>query len=418
MNNKLSEFKKYEKAGVIYVMERAIEHGFEYDDPKWLNLGQGAAEAGDIKGALDRITKININSNQHGYAPMAGLKELRENVAVMYNDLFRTDKKSKYSYKNINIAGGGRMVISRIVASMENINIGYFVPDYASYEGILSSFNNVKPVPIFLDPSNLFKYDHEKIKKEIKQKKIEALLLSNPSNPTGNVIAGDDLKKLVQLAKKEKIYLIIDEFYFNFIYDEKFKLVSAAEFIKDTENDFVIIISGLSKAWRYSGWRVCWAIGPKEIMELVANVGSFLDGGANNPLQKASVKLVTTKNILKESRSLQKHFKKKRDYMIKRLESMGFVIGSKPDGAFYLWVNVKNLPKGINEGTKLFEELLKEQVIIVPGKFFDLNPYKRRKKLNFKDYVRFSYGPEMSVLKRGLDKIEKVINKFKKANAN
>lgn len=415
MNNSLLGFKEYEKAGVIYVMERAAEYGFDYKNRTWLNLGQGAAEVGHIKGAIDRVTQIDVDGNQHGYAPVSGLKELRENVATIYNDLFRKDKHSRYSYENVNIAGGGRMVISRIIASMGKINIGYFVPDYASYEGILSSFNNVKPTPIFLDSDSLFKYDHEKLKKEIKQKKLKALILSNPSNPTGNVILGDDLKKLISLARREKIYLIVDEFYFNFIYEEKFKLVSATEFVEDTENDFVIVISGLSKAWRYSGWRVCWAVGPKKIMDLVANVGSFLDGGANNPLQKVAIKLVTTKNILKESHSIQKHFKAKRDYMLSRLEAMGFVSNSEPGGAFYLWMNIKNLPEGINEGTKLFEELLKEKVIIVPGKFFDLNPHKRRKKSNFRHHVRFSYGPKMEVLEKGLDRVEKVVKKFKKA---
>ena len=117
MDNSLLGFKKYEKAGIIYVMERAFEHGFKYGGKEWSNLGQGAVEAGNIKGNIDRVTKIDIDDNQHGYAPTAGLKELRENVAVMYNELFRKNKKSKYSYENVNIAGGGRMVISRVIAA-------------------------------------------------------------------------------------------------------------------------------------------------------------------------------------------------------------------------------------------------------------------------------------------------------------
>ncbi|MCK5084661.1 MAG: aminotransferase class I/II-fold pyridoxal phosphate-dependent enzyme, partial [Candidatus Pacebacteria bacterium] len=202
-------------------------------------------------------------------------------------------------------------------------------------------------------------------------------------------------------------------FYFNFIYNDKFKLVSSSEFIEDVENDPIIIISGLSKAWRYSGWRVCWALGPKEVMESVTAVGSFLDGGANNPLQRAAIKLVNEKNILEESRIIQKVFRQKRDYMIRRLELMNIMISSKPEGAFYIWVNLENLPTEVNSGLKFFERMLKEKVVVVPGKFFDLDPHKSRKKKNFEKYVRFSYGPKIEILKRGLDRIENVLNKCK-----
>ena len=413
MKKESSVFKKLEKSGGAFVMEQAVEFGFEYDDSRWTNLGQGSAEADALEEAPPRISTISMNDKQHGYAPTEGLQELRENVASAYNNIFRSAKKSGYTYKNVSVAGGGRTVISRVVGSMRDIKIGYFVPDYSAYEEILNCFKNVEAVPIFLDPKHKFECDLKKLKQTIKQENMKALLLSNPSNPTGNVIKGDNLKELVEMAKKEKFYLIIDEFYFNFIYSDKFKLVSSSEFIEDVENDPVIIISGLSKAWRYSGWRVCWALGPKEIMESVTAVGSFLDGGANNPLQRAAIKLVNEKNILEESRAIQKVFRKKRDYMIKRLELMNIVISSKPEGAFYIWANLENLPREVNSGLKFFERMLKEKVVVMPGKFFDLDPHKSRKNRNFKKYVRFSYGPKIEILKRGLDKIENALNKYR-----
>lgn len=410
----IAGFKKYEKSGVVYTTERAMKCGFYYGNKDWANLGQGAAEAGKIKGSLPRVNSIKINTEQHGYAPVGGLKELRENIASMYNDLFRKNQKSKYTYKNVDIAGGGRMAISRIIAAMRNINVCYFVPDYTSYEGILSGFNNVNPIPIFLSSKNGFQYDYKELKQKIRRENIKALILSNPSNPTGVVIQGENLKKLVELARKEKFYLIIDEFYFNYIYNERFKLVSSAEFINDIENNRVIIISGLSKSWRYSGWRVCWAVGPQKIMEFSNVVGSFLDGGANNPLQKATIKLISAEKILKESKAIQKLFREKRDYLAKRFKKIGFIFASEPDGAFYCWLNVKNLPKEINNGIKFFERMLKEKVIVVPGKFFDLNPHKKRKGENFTNYIRCGYGPKMEVLKTGMDRIERVVMSYKK----
>lgn len=214
------------------------------------------------------------------------------------------------------------------------------------------------------------------------------------------------------MARKYNFYLIIDEFYFNYIYEKKFRLISSSEFINKVNTDPVIIISGLSKAWRYSGWRICWAIGPKQIMDSVSSVGSFLDGGANNPLQKEAIKLISKKNIIKESKAIQKTFKKKRDYMLTRLKSMGFIIENNPEGSFYIWANVQNLPEPLNFSINFFEECLKENVISVPGKFFDLNPYKARKHINFRRYIRFSFGPDMTTLKNGLDSIERTIKKY------
>lgn len=402
-------FKDCKKTGVIYVSEVAAKRGFRYDNSDWFNLGQGAAEAGEIQAAPARVKNFSISTNGQGYAPVGGIPELRTNISKMYNDLFRKGKKSKYSLSNINVSGGGRVVISRIIAAMGQIRVGYFSPDYTSYEGVLSGFNNVKPVAMVLEEKDNFKIDIEKVKTWVRYKKIKAILLSNPANPTGNIICGEELRELVDFAREEKVYLIIDEFYFNFLYECKEKLVSTAKYIQDVENDPVIIVCGLSKAWRYSGWRICWSVGPSEIMDKIVSTGSYLDGGASNPLQLATLPLVTSNNILKESLAIQELFIEKRDYMVRRLDAMGVKIMKPPASTFYVWGSLENLSESINDGMKFFEEAVKENVIVVPGKFFDINPYGKRKKGNFNNYVRFSFGPEMAILQEGLDRLEKVI---------
>lgn len=405
-------FKHFEKAGIIYVMEQAAKQGFTYDNSEWCNLGQGAAEAGEIEGNLARISELRIGELEQGYAPVAGRKKLRENIAGMYNDIFRSKLENKYAFNNIAVAGGGRTAISRVVSCLQNIKIGYFVPDYSSYEGILAGFNNVEACPIFLRAEDNYKIDVELIKSEIEKQKLGAIIFSNPSNPTGNILMGEDLKNLLDFARQKGILLIIDEFYFNYIYEADRSFVSASEYIEDVDNDNVIIISGLSKSWRYSGFRICWTVGSKDLTENIAAAGSFLDGGANNPLQKASETIISREAIEQETKAIQTTFKPKRDFMIASLEKLGFKIVGEARGAFYVWASVENLTERINTGDKFFEACLQEKVIVVPGKFFDLNPGKFRTEKRFEGLVRFSYGPKMDTIEKGMEAIKGLISKM------
>ncbi|KAG5999356.1 hypothetical protein E4U43_002112 [Claviceps pusilla] len=114
---------------------------------------------------------------------------------------------------------------------------------------------------------------------------------------------------------------------------------------------------------------------------------------------------------------LQRHFRDKRDFVVRRLREMGFVIKYVPDSTFYLWLNLEGLPESIADGLNFFQACLEEKVIVVPGIFFDLNPSRRRDLFDSPchHFVRFSYGPRMDVLRMGLDGIERVVTKHKKA---
>jgi aspartate/methionine/tyrosine aminotransferase len=119
--------------------------------------------------------------------------------------------------------------------------------------------------------------------------------------------------------------------------------------------------------------------------------------------------------VRKEMQALQHHFREKRDYVVKRLRDMGFVLKYVPDSTFYLWLNLEGLPGPISDGLNFFQACLEEKVIVVPGIFFDLNPARRRDLFDSPchHFVRFSYGPRLDELKRGCDGIERVVQKFK-----
>jgi aspartate/methionine/tyrosine aminotransferase len=409
-------FRPVPRTGVIYVMHKATQLGFSYESDEWANLGQGSPETGSIPEAPARIESVTIEASYHEYSPIAGNMALREGVADFYNRVYRQGKKSKYTAENVSISGGGRLALTRLAAALGTINMGHFIPDYTAYEELLSVFKAFIPIPILLDAEANYKISIEYLKKEILGRGLSALLVSNPCNPTGQLVEGDRLAAWVDLARKCRCSLILDEFYSHYIYtnstDAPCKLVSAAAFVEDVESDPVIVVDGLTKNWRYPGWRISWILGPKSVIETVASAGSFLDGGANHPFQKEALLLLDPAIALQETIAIQKHFAEKRQYTLDRLKKMGIGVDAEPEGTFYVWANLSNLPPPLNDGISFFKEGLKEKVITVPGIFFDVNPDNRRANARYQNYCRVSFGPEMKKLTLGLDAIERVIRKF------
>ncbi|KAJ7074080.1 aminotransferase [Mycena amicta] len=385
--------------GVIYCSDRAMANGFSYAaSHEWANLGQGAPEVGEIPNAPVRPKTVDLPVDSLEYAPTTGVKALREAVAKLYNLTYRQNKESKYTYENVCIVPGGRSGLSRIAAVIGDVYTSYQVPDYTAYDQMLSSFRRLVPVPTALDPKTKYRLDIAQTKRDIQTQGLAVILASNPRNPTGQVIKGKDLKELVSIGK-EGTTVILDEFYSWYIYPDSEKdyghSISAAEYIDDVDKDSVVLIDGLTKNWRLPGWRVCWVIGPKNLVTALSQSGSFLDGGANHPLQLAAIPLLDPAHVKQEKEALQRHFKAKRDHVLKRLHNMHLDVDIPPTSTFYIWLNLEHLPAPLNNGLTFFEELLKEQTIVIPGIFFDINPSHRRNLFNSPchHFIRISFGP-------------------------
>jgi aspartate/methionine/tyrosine aminotransferase len=245
---------------------------------------------------------------------------------------------------------------------------------------MLTLFKGFATIPVVLSSEDNYHIHPQKIEDEI-QRGSSVILTSNPRNPTGQVMTEDELAEIQNIARN-RATLIMDEFYggYNYTTDCDGSVISAATNIEDVNEDDVLIIDGLTKRFRLPGWRVCWIVGPKEYIKAIGSCGSYLDGGTNVAMQEAAVPMLEPGLVQKEMVALQKHFRDKRDYVIKRLREMGFDIPDKrvPNSTFYLWLDLRGLPDAINDGLNFFSACLDEKVIVVPGIFFDLNPAKRR----------------------------------------
>lgn len=267
---------------------------------------------------------------------------------------------------------------------------------------------------------NKYRMDLDQLRKDIRTQGLEVILASNPRNPTGQVVQREELKELVRMSRESSTTLILDEFYSWYIYPEREadfgRSVSSAEFIDDVNEDSIIIVDGLTKNWRLPGWRVCWVVGPKNLITALSQSGSFLDGGANHPLQLAAIPLLDPMYVQTEKVALQRHFKHKRDHVLKRLERLGLKVAVPPQSTFYIWLNLEHLPAPLNNGLTFFEELLKEKCIVIPGIFFDINPAHRRNLFSSPchHFVRLSFGPPLESLDMGIDAMARVLKRAKK----
>jgi aspartate/methionine/tyrosine aminotransferase len=404
-------FRAVPRTGVIFVMNEAAKSGYRPDDPSWANLGQGAPEIGSLPGTAARVDQIKIREEDHEYAPVAGLPELRDAVADLYNQRYRQGKTSQYTRDNVALCAGGRLALTRVVSTLGRSHLGHFLPDYTAYEELLGAFGTFVPIPILLEPDQQYAFSEDELRREIHGRGLAALLLSNPCNPTGKLLQGETLSAWVRTARESACTLIMDEFYSHYIYGSTSPTVSAAAHVDDVDLDPVVILDGLTKNWRYPGWRICWTLGPKPIIEAISSAGSFLDGGCSRPMQRAAIGLLSRDIADAEAAGIQAAFTRKRQRMLDGLSELGIDVGLAPQGGFYCWGDLSGLPEPINTGMGFFREALKHQVIVVPGEFFDINPGQRRtgRPSRFRHHARFSFGPCMESVERGLENLSAMI---------
>ena len=413
----IGAFRKVPRTGVIYVMGEAARlgyrHGGEPGEDGWCNLGQGQPETGPLPGSPPRIEALTIDMDDQEYAPVAGLWELREAIADFYNRAYRRGMPSRYTAENVAVSGGGRIALTRAAAALGNVNLGHFLPDYTAYEELLDVFRLFSPIPILLEAERGYAFSVGDLRREILGRGLSAILSSNPCNPTGKHIRGEELAAWVRTAEELDCTLLFDEFYSHYVYGlgGEAPMESAARYVENVDTAPVVLFDGLTKNWRYPGWRVTWTVGPREVIDAVASAGSFLDGGGSKPMQRAAIPLLSLEHARQETAAIQASFSRKRDLMIAGLKRIGVIIDSEPQGTFYVWGSVADLPDGINDGHSFFRAALDHRVIVVPGEFFDVNPGKRRahRASRFRHHVRFSFGPSEAVLTRALTRLEAMV---------
>ena len=403
-------FREVPYMGVIWVVHQAIQRGFWNGNPDWCNLGQGQPEIGDMPGAPERIRSVTIEPEDQAYGPINGTDEMRQAVADHTNRLFRQGKKP-YAKENVGIAQGGRLMLSRVFSSLSG-KVGYQTPDYTAYQDMMDyaaarcEYHRIPTVQ-----ENNFSVPAHEFDAAVRSLDLDAYVVSNPCNPTGHVMERETLASFAETARQTGCTLIFDEFYSHFIYDGDGPAegaVTAASCVEDPDTDPVLVIDGLTKSFRYPGWRLGWVLGPPECIETLGRAASAIDGGPSRVTQRIALKALETQQADQETQALRHEFAKKRTMMAKRLTKMG--IRCLPGQAtFYIWACLDQLPEGYNTGIDFFWKALDRKVMTVPGQFFDVNPGAMRTGTPFHQWMRFSFGPPMDNVDLGLTRLEEML---------
>jgi len=401
--------------GVIWATNEASKLGYYNGHPDWCNLGQGQPEVGSIPGAPERITNISLEPSDQAYGPLGGTTEVRQAICDYVNRTYRQGK-SQYTIDNVSFASGGRLALSRFYSILaDGARIGYKNPDYTAYEDYLNLLRQRCPlIELRTDEGEGFHITPEKFASFVHQEKIDAFVFSNPCNPTGELIAGGELQKYVEAARENNCLLGVDEFYSQFVYNEDGspagEPVSVLRYIEDIEKDPVVVFDGLTKGFRYPGWRAGWILGPKHIIEMINRAASAIDGGPSTCAQRAAIAALQPGQAEQEIHAVRQEFAYKRAMLLDGLARMGIRPAKVPQGTFYLWCSVEELPGELSDGDRFFYACLQEKVMTVPGRFFDVRPFRTRPAVEpYRHWVRFSYGPDRKTIETALERIAKVI---------
>ncbi len=403
--------------GVIWVNHKAGELGYVPGDPNWFNLGQGQPEEGELTGAPERLHQLDLSPKDYAYGPCGGLFELRKAVADMLNRLYRKGKRSQYGPENVTVAAGGRIALTRLMSILSrDANVLIRNPDYTAYEDLLNyQLEHVKFYCENTTEESGFSITPERLRTLTKEKGVNTFLFSNPCNPSGAVIEGEELNEYCKVAREEGLLLTIDEFYSHYLYENnKEEGLSAARYVEDVERDPVVLIDGLTKNQRYPGFRISWIVGPSRVIEAINRAASAIDGGASVTMQRLAIEALEPSRFKAETHAVRETFERKRDYVLKRLKDMGIRVAIAPKGTFYIWADISELPEAINHCDAFCLEALNHHVLTVPGRFFDIRPDRTRPEREpFEHWMRFSFGPKLSILEKGLDQIEAMIEEHR-----
>ncbi len=347
----------------------------------------------------DYIKKAAIEAIEKGYTkytPTSGIIELKEAIVSK----LKNDNNLSYETSQIVVSNGAKQSIYNTLCAILNPGDEVLIPSpyWLSYPEMVKLANGV-PIFVETDERNNFKVTVEQLEEAISDR-TKAIIINSPNNPTGAVYNETELKNIADFAVKHNIFIISDEIYEKLIYDGRH--ISIASFNDDIKN-LTIIINGMSKAYSMTGWRIGYSASNKEIANLISNIQSHMTSNPNTIAQYASVKALSTGYDIIEN--MVNEFKKRRDYIVERINKINGLTCIKPQGAFYVIVNISkyigmNISGKIINGSVDFANFVleKAKVAVIPCLPFGND-----------NYIRLSYATSIKNIEEGLNRIENLL---------
>ncbi len=342
-----------------------------------------------------------IEENFTRYTASEGILELKKAII----ERLKEDYGLEYKIDEILISCGAKHSLYNAIMALIDKGDEVIIPSpyWVSYPEMVSL---AEGKPVFLDAleENNFCIKAGQLRGAITPS-TKAIILNNPSNPTGAAYTKENIEELISVLEKEDIFIISDEIYSKLIYDD-FKFYSLPSFSEKIKKK-TILINGVSKAYSMTGWRIGFACADKGIIDAMAKIQSHATSNPTSISQKAAQEALKAPQY--EVNKMVQEFQRRRNYVLQKLQQIENISCAKPKGAFYVFPNVEAYfgkeAKGmvIRNSYGMAYYLLKEaKVAIVPGAAFGNDKC-----------IRISYATSMENLEKGLERIKEAINSLK-----
>ena len=341
----------------------------------------------NIKQAAIRAVEQNFTR----YTPASGTAELKQAVCERH----RLDFGTSYQPSECMISVGGKHVIFNLMQALidPGDEVMIPVPYWVTYKDVVN-YAGGKCVFVETDEAQGFTLTAAMVEPQLTPR-TKLVIINSPSNPSGAVMDREEFEKIFRLTSKRGIYLLTDECYCQFLYDSQPFSIASLPGARQT----VLVAGSLSKTYAMTGWRIGFGLVPAPIATAMNKLQSHSTSNPTSISQKAAVEALQGPQ---ESVGIMlAEYRKRRDFVVKRLRGIPGVTCAEPRGAFYAYPNISVAlgKSGIQDTLQFSERLLADaHVAVVPGEAFGTGRH-----------IRISYAASMAELERGLDRIHKFI---------
>jgi aspartate aminotransferase len=319
------------------------------------------------------------------YTPSGGLPELRQAIA----EKLEADNQLKYRPSQIVVSSGAKHSCYNAILATCQAGDEVLIPSpyWVSYPDMVR-LAGAEPVIVPTTERNGWKMRASDFENAMTPR-TKMLILNSPGNPTGSVYTREELEGIVEVAAEEDIYILSDEIYEKLVYDDV-KHVSIASLSQEAY-DLTITVNGFSKAYAMTGWRLGYMAASEAVAKAVDNIQSHSTSHPCSFAQKGAV--AALKGDQQPLADMRDEFSMRRNYMYDRITKIPNITAVRPEGAFYILVNISQL--GLSSQNFADRLLSKANVAVVPGIAFGDDRT-----------VRLSYATSIDVIKKGLDRFQ------------
>jgi aminotransferase len=334
---------------------------------------------------------LSLEQGYTSYTANAGLLELRQEIAAYLARKFHVEYDPE---TEILVTVGASQAIDLALRATVNPGDEVIVvePSFVAYESLVTLAGGV-PVPVETNGDDHFKLRSDQIERVITDR-TKALIICSPNNPTGTVLHKEELEAIAQIAKKHDLLIISDEIYAELTYDDSYISFAAVDGMRER----TILISGFSKGFAMTGWRLGFTAAPAEILQAMLKIHQYAMMCAPTMVQYGAIEAL--RNGEQDVEYMRKSYRRRRNYFVQSLNEIGLSC-HMPGGAFYAFPSIQST--GLTSEQFAEKLLLEEKVAVVPGNVFGASG---------EGYIRCSYASSMEHLQEAIKRMKRFLERL------